>query len=237
MRGSSVLGRVVGSLLDACYRLRRSVRLAVPVATLALCIWPTCVLAQIHVPAVQGAGRSATPAITDVRFDESADGIRMSGNIRFTLPDTLRQTLDRGAPVYFLFETHTTRSRWYWSDKDVAVNRRYVRVLFQPLTQRWRVNVSSEPFSRGSVGVTLNQNYNSLDAALAVVRRISSWPVLDKNAWSSDSNYQVRARFRMDVSQLARPFQMNVGWVGGSLDVERTFRLTQQDLGKTVGAS
>lgn len=195
-----------------------------------------CMLALLlSAVALPAAAQVRGPAITDVRFDAGDDGIRMSGNVRFTLSDKVRETLERGVPVYFLFETQTTRDRWYWSGKVVHANKRYIRLLYQPLTRRWRINVSGEPFNRGSVGVMLNQNFDSLDAALGMVRRISSWHVLDAGEWSADNSYVVRARLRMDVSQLGQPFQIGtVGQAGWSLDVERIFPITAQDLGKTV---
>ena len=79
----------------------------------------------LSVTALPIAAQVRAPAITDVRFDAEEDGIRMSGNIRFTLSDKVRETLERGVPVYFLFETQTTRSRWYWSGKAVHANKRH----------------------------------------------------------------------------------------------------------------
>lgn len=186
-------------------------------------------------PLQSAVAQGRAPAITDVRFDLGEDGIRMSGNVRFTLSAQVEETLERGVPVYFLFETQTTRSRWYWTGKVVHANKRYVRVLYQPLTRRWRVNVNSQPFTRGVVGVMLNQNFDSLDAALGMVRRISSWQVLPAKEWTADSEYVVRARMRLDVSQLGQAFQMGpVGQPSWGLDVERAFTLRAQDLGKTV---
>ena len=219
-------------MFDACRAvlgpqvLQRLLRCALCMLLLAGA-WPP-VAAQVRQK--QGA-----PAITDVRFDLGEDGVRMSGNIRFAVSASLQETLERGVPVYFLFETQTTRSRWYWSGKVVNANKRYVRLLYQPLTRRWRVNVSSEPISRGSVGVLLSQNFDSLEAALASVRRISGWQVLTAEQWSSDSSYAVRARLRLDISQLGQPFQAGPAWQSDwGLDVERTFPLSAQELGKTV---
>ena len=181
------------------------------------------------------ATRTSASAITDTRFDLGEDGVRMSGNIHFTLSARLQETLDRGVPVYFLFETQTTRSRWYWTGKVIHTNKRYVRLLYQPLTRRWRVNVSSEPINRGSVGVMLSQNFDSLEVALGAVRRISSWQVLPAAEWEPDGSYMVRARLRLDVSQLGQTFQGGPAWQSGwGLDVDRTFPLTAKDLGKTV---
>ena len=110
-----------------------------------------------------------TAAITDVRFELTDDAVRMTGNVKFTLSESVKDTLDKGVPVYFMFETNTLRYRWYWSDKEVSSYKRYIRLMYLPLTRKWRVNVSTEPFNRGGVatGVVLNQHYDSLQGALA----------------------------------------------------------------------
>ena len=186
-------------------------------------------LAVVPVHAAAQEGR-----ISDVRFDASDDGVRMSGNVRFALSDAVQETLGKGVPVYFLFETATSRSRWYWSDKVVFSHKRHIRLLYQPLTRKWRVNVSAEPFNRGVVGLVYNHNYDTLDAALGMIQRISSWQVLESADWSGDGSYMVRARFRIDASQLQQPLRLGtVGQADWNLDIERTFRLTQQDVGKT----
>lgn len=185
--------------------------------------------------AAQMRPKQGAAAITDVRFDLGEDGVRMSGNVRFTVSARLQETLERGVPVYFLFETQTTRSRWYWTGKVVNSNKRYVRLLYQPLTRRWRVNVSSEPIQRGSVGVLLSQNFDTLESALSAVRRISSWQVLAAEQWSADSSYTVRARLRLDISQLGQTFQGGPAWQSDwGLDVERDFALDASKLGKTI---
>lgn len=204
---------------------------ALLLVALALALAGQPAAAQIRPQAKQ----SANTGITDVRFDLTEDGVRMSGNIRFTLPARLQETLERGVPVYFLLETETARDRWYWSSKAVNSNKRYVRVLYQPLTRRWRVNVSNEPIHRGNIGVLLSQTHDSLEAALGSVRRISSWQVLTADQWSADNSYVVRVRLRLDVSQLGQTFQGGPIWQSGwGVDVERTFPLTAKDLGKTV---
>ena len=203
-----------------------------------LCV-AACLLAVFFcLPARNAYAQASTNTITDVRFEGIDDAVRMSGNVRFTLSDSLHGTLDKGVPVYFLFETSTSRSRWYWADKVIHSSKRHIRLMYQPLTRRWRVNVSSEPFSRGLVGVVLNQNYDSLDAALSSIQRISTWQVLDAPDWSGDGSYTVRARFRLDLSQLQRPLQLGtVGQSERKLDIERSFRLTQQDLGKAFAGN
>lgn len=185
-----------------------------------------------------GAARAeAAPAITDVRFELTSDAVRMTGNVRFSLSDAVQQTLDKGVPVYFVFETSTLRDRWYWSNKEVSSYKRYIRLMYLPLTRKWRVNVGNEPFNRGGVtGVVLNQHYDSLSAALASIQRISNWKVLDRDEWSNDSSFSVDVSFKLDVTQLQRPLQIGAsGQSDWALSARRSFRLTPQELGKSGG--
>ncbi|MDO5653730.1 MAG: DUF4390 domain-containing protein [Brachymonas sp.] len=197
-----------------------------------------CALLLAGALPVLAQGNGGGNGFSDMRFDASTDGVRMSGNMRFTLSDAVRDTLNRGVAVYFVFETQTTRDRWYWSDKEVFSNKRYIRLMFQPLTRRWRLNTSSEPFNRGTVGVMLNQHFNSLDEALAVVQRISSWQVLESDEWEQDAAYNVRVRFKLDVSQLRQPLQIGtVGQSGWNLALDRSFRLMAADVGKASASN
>lgn len=166
-----------------------------------------------------------------VRFDASDDGIRMSGTMHFDLSKPVRDTLHKGVAVYFMLTTQTTRKRWYWSAEKLLSHTRYMRLTYQPITRRWRLNVSRQPLNRGMVGVLLNQNYNSLEAALAVMRRISSWQVLQAKDWSSNDSYNVQVTFQLDVSQLRRPMQIGTaGQSGWRLKLQRNFILNAQKL-------
>ena len=179
------------------------------------------------------SAQAASAAFSDVRFEMAGDAVRMTGNIRFTLSEPVQQTLLKGVPVYFVFETDTTVNRWYWTDRSLYSHRRYMRLAYLPLLRKWRVNASNEPFSRGSTGVVLNQNFDSLASALSVIQRISNWQVLDKEDWSSDARSTVQARLRLDTSQLQGLLQIGAGSADWHLDVQRNFRLTQQDLSRS----
>ena len=196
---------------------------------LLLALW------MLLVPTV---ARADNASITDVRFELTDDAIRMTGNVKFNLSESVKDTLDKGVPVYFMFETSTLRYRWYWSDKEVSSYKRYIRLMYLPLTRKWRVNVSTEPFNRSGVatGVVLNQHYDSLQGALATIQRISSWKVLDREDWSNDSSYSVDVSFKLDVTQLQRPLQIGAtGQSDWALSAQRSYRLTPQILGKPAG--
>lgn len=203
------------SLKPARYRYNWLVWVLSATICLLLCQFPV---------AAQEAHNSG---LHNTRFDLTDDGVRMSGDMRLTLSESVQDILGKGIPIYFVFETTTVRNRWYWINTTMYRNRRYIRLMYLPLTRKWRVNSGNTPFGRSNTGAILNQHYDSLQAALRVIQRISSWQVLDRADWSDTADFQVQARFRLDVQQLQRPLQIGIGGTSDwNMDWQHTYRLT-----------
>jgi hypothetical protein len=99
-----------------------------------------------------------------------------------------------------------------------------MRLSYQPLTRRWRLVISSGPI--GNSGLALGQNFDTRDEALAAIQRISHWKIAEPGDIDPESRYSVDFRFRLDVSQLPRPFQIGaVGHSDWSISASRNVRL------------
>ena len=143
-----------------------------------------------------------------LRLSRSVDGIDLYATVQLDLPSAVEDALEKGIPMVFLAEAEVMRSRWYWADKKVASAQRHMRLAFQPLTRRWRLNVASGPMGNNSLGLALNLNFDSLQEAMATVQRISGWKIADMAQIDPDGTYRVDFRFSLDLSQLPRPFQI-----------------------------
>jgi len=148
--------------------------------------------------------------VTHLAVERSEDGVLLSATVRFELPQVVDEALAKGIPMYFVAEAAIYRDRWYWYDKRVAFATRHMRLSYQPLTRRWRLQVSAHPITQA--GLVLGQMFDSREEALAAVQRISRWRIAGPEALDSDSPHNIDFRFRLDVSQLPRPFQ--IGAVG-----------------------
>jgi hypothetical protein len=146
--------------------------------------------------------------VTQLRLTRSGDGIDLYATVRLDLPSAVVDALEKGIPMVFLAEADVMRNRWYWADKKVASAQRHMRLAFQPLTQRWRLNVASGPMGNNSLGLALNLNFDSLPEAMATVQRISGWKIADLAQIDPEGTYRVDFRFSLDLSQLPRPFQI-----------------------------
>jgi hypothetical protein len=146
--------------------------------------------------------------VTQLRLERTADGLLVYANVRLELPGAVQDALTKGIPMVFLAEADLVRRRWYWTDKKIASAQRHMRLAYQPLTQRWRLNVASGPMTPNSLGLALNLNFDSMQEALAAMLRISGWRIADAAQIDADATLKVDFRFGLDMSQLPRPFQI-----------------------------
>ncbi len=152
-----------------------------------------------------------TTEITQLRVQRADDGIYLSADVRFELAPVVEDALLKGIPMFFVVEADLYRERWYWTDSRVASAARTLRLAYQPLTSRWRVNLASGLISSSAgLRATLNQNYDSLAEALSGIQRIAHWKIADASEVDPGAAHRLDFSFRLDLSQLPRPFQIGV---------------------------
>ena len=165
-------------------------------------------------------------AITQLKLEQVDDGVYLTAQVQFDLPAVVEEVLEKGIAIYFVAEAELYRERWYWTDLKVAQAARYMRLAYQPLTRRWRLNVSPVPITNSGFGVSLNQNFDTLADALEVISRVGRLRLGELGEIGDDASHPVSFRFRLDTSQLPRPFQIGaVGQSDWNISVEKSVRL------------
>jgi hypothetical protein len=154
----------------------------------------------------------AQTEVSQFRAERIDDEILVSAQIEFDLSAAVEDALLKGIPVFFAAEATLLRERWYWSDKKIATVERHFRLAYQPLTRLWRLNVSGGNASAASQGLTLNQSFDTLQQALGSIKRISRWKLADATDLDPAQKYKTDFHFRLDLTQLPRPFQ--IGAIG-----------------------
>ncbi len=168
--------------MDACARQWRNVLAGI-----------ICALCLPGIAAAEGA------SFQSVRLEATDEGYQLDAEIDITLTATMQEAVRKGVPLYFVVEFELTRGRWYWLDQVVASARRERRIGFAPLTDQYRVTVSG-----------VSQNVASFDEVKRILSRVRSWTVLERGRLKAGEKYQAAVRFRLDTSQLPKPFQLNV---------------------------
>jgi len=169
--------------------------------------------------AVLGLGTALAQASADterplLRLERIDDAIWLSTQLQFDLSPAVVDALHKGIPIFFVAEADVLRERWYWTNKRIVTAKRQFRLAYQPLTNRWRLNMTSGEFVEQALGLTLNQSFESWKEALATVRRITRWKIADTPELKANASYLVAFRFRLDLTQLPRPLQ--IGTLGQS---------------------
>ena len=201
-------------------RRRRVVALAALLITGTLFGAPTPALAD-----------SPQASVTQMRLEEADDGIYLTAQVQFELPVGVGEVLEKGIAIYFVAEAELYRERWYWADRKVGSATRHMRLAYQPLSRRWRLNVSSVPIANAGLGVSLNQNFDSLPEALDAIKRIGRLRLADRSEVGDETTQPVQFSFKLDTTQLPRPFQIGVaGQADWNIVVERSARLALEKL-------
>ncbi|OYU44229.1 MAG: hypothetical protein CFE44_14070 [Burkholderiales bacterium PBB4] len=152
--------------------------------------------------------------LSQVRVERVEDELLVSAQVAFELPGAVEEAMLKGIPMYFVAHAEVTKERWYWYDKRVISAERHMRVAYQPLTRRWRLNITAAADKSGPTGLALNQSFDTLQQALTVVKRIFRWKIADAADVEANGRYKMDLKFRLDLSQLPRPFQ--IGAIGQS---------------------
>lgn len=197
-------------------------------------VWPklavllvcTCLCwSSLRVAHAQSTGAE----VSQFQVERNAEGVFLTASVRFDLPTAVEDALLKGVPMVFVAEAEIFRDRWYWYDKRLLSAVRQLRLAYQPLTRRWRLNVASGVISANSLGVALNQSFDSLPEALAALRRISRWKIADSADIDPDLKHTIVYSFRLDLAQLPRPFQIGVlGQAEWDISASTTQRLSME---------
>src|SRR5688572_29794100 len=127
----------------------------------------------------------------------SDDQVVLEAQFAISLTPTLEEVLNKGVPLYFLLEFELIRPRWYWFNERAYHTQQEYRLSYNALTRQYRLGVGN-----------LHQNFPTLAEALDVMSRVRRRIEVDPSPLRRDT-YIAGVRFRLDTSQLPKPFQLN----------------------------
>lgn len=122
----------------------------------------------------------------------------LDADLSLQLSPALEQLVNKGVALHFVTEFQLTKSRWYWFDAKTIEVQRVSKISYQALTNQYRVTLGGFSLSAAN-----------LKQALAAVRTIEDWAVIDASAININQSYQAAVRMRLDTNQMAKPFQVN----------------------------
>jgi hypothetical protein len=122
----------------------------------------------------------------------------LNADVQLELGPALEELVNKGVTLHFVTEFQLTKKRWYWLDNKIVDVQRVSKISYQALTNQYRVTLG-----------TFSLTAATLKQALAAVKTIEDWVVIDSVAFELNQAYQAAVRIRLDTNQLAKPFQVN----------------------------
>lgn len=192
----------------------------------SLLIWflPLSMLLASLLVASSARAQNSNAYISAMQLSRSETELFLNAQIAFEMSPIVQDALTKGVPLIFTAEAEITRDRWYWYDKTITIASRVMRLSYQPLTRRWRVNV-------GTGGVSLPQYFESLNDALASIKRFNRWRVADLAEIDPTTAHTIQFKFKLDLSELPRPFQ--IGLIGNNewlIETNKSMRFVAESI-------
>ena len=192
--------------------------------------WLVCFLCCLFVWS-HPAGAETTVQLGEFQIDRGEDGIYLNTSLDFELSPGLEDALDHGLPLTFVLQAEFMRERWYWYDKRLVLTERYIRLSYQPLSRRWRVQVSGQALGASGLGMTLGNSYDSLSDAMQVVKKVSRLRIAGLDTLDKNSKQRLDLRFRLDLSQLPQALQFG-NQASSDWNISFTHTVRLEDLAK-----
>jgi hypothetical protein len=142
--------------------------------------------------------RADTISVQRASLQADGSGWNLDARFDFELNSSLEDAVNKGIPLYFTTEFELTRPRWYWFDEQPVSVTQTLRLSFQPLTREYRVTSGG-----------LQQGFSSLAEALAVIKHVTSWRVIDRNQVQPGQTYTASVRMQLDTALMPKPFQVD----------------------------
>jgi hypothetical protein len=188
--------------------------------------WSGLVLAVWMASVTIVQAQTSVAELTEMRVEHSDGALLLNTQLRLELGPVVEDALVKGLAVHFVVEAEVMRDRWYWTDLKLGTASRHYRLAFQPLTRRWRLNVSSEMIQGAGSGGSISQHFETLNEALGVIRKQTNWQIAEIGRKGLQEDHYLKYVFKLDVSQLPRPFQIAAGnQTDWNLQVSKTVRL------------
>lgn len=121
----------------------------------------------------------------------------LNADIDVRLNSRLVGAIDHGVPLYFAVDVQVERPRRYWFDEAVLERSLEYRLSYHALTRSYRLSIGS-----------IHQSFESLDSAVRTMQRVRNWQIARPGLIEEGRSHTAAVRFRLDTSQLPKPFQV-----------------------------
>lgn len=154
--------------------------------------WFLCALIAVLAFAARAEGE-----IRSAEIVPGDGGYVLNADIDLELNPRLVDAIAHGVSLYFTTELVIERPRWYWLNATVVERSLDYRLSYHAITRSYRLSIGS-----------IHQSFDNLESAVRTMQRVRNWQVADLETLQAGVSHEVSLRFRLDTSQLPKPFQV-----------------------------
>ena len=143
------------------------------------------------------AAQASEAEVTSARLEATEEGYRIAASFAFELSHSMIDAISkREIPLTFTTEVELTRPRWYWFDEKTIRSTQTVKISYNSWTNQYSAIINSG----------LQQNFSTLEDALALVLRPRRWIVAEKGRLTPGAVYNVAVKLKLDLTYLPKTF-------------------------------
>lgn len=126
------------------------------------------------------------------------DVYQLTAEAEINLNPTLEDALNKGVPLHFIAEFELKKPRWYWLDETISAAQGHIRLSYHALTRQYQLSFNNQL-----------RSFLTLNEARYELGRLRDWPVAKRNQIKDKQGYVAGLRFRLDLTSLPKPLQVN----------------------------
>ncbi len=152
----------------------------------------------LSAPALLAQAQAGEFEIQAARVHLKDNVYRLDAEISYALSAETLKALHNGISLPLVLSLEVTRERWYMWDESVAKLKQRYQLQYYQLSNEYKLTYQN---------TGIQENFNTLGAALGTLGRIRDFPLLDAHLVQSGQAYQVHLQSYLDIESLPAPLR------------------------------
>lgn len=163
-------------------------------------LWAVLALCFLATTVAQAASRESQLLIRGAQADFDDDILELDAQLDMQLPKGALKAIDGGLTLHLTYEIEVSRVRRWLPDATIASIEQQFELSYHALSQRYLVR---------NLNTGEQQDYGTVEAALARITDVKGLPVLDASLLPPGPQYEGRVRAVLDMASAEDAF----GWL------------------------
>jgi len=157
--------------------------------------------------------------IKHAELAQQGDAYKLNADLEISLDEHIKEAIDKGVPVEFLYDFTLVKPRTFWFDKEIVTANTRISVSYHALSRQYLVSQSGRQTS-----------HEILREAMIELVQVYDWKVFDSSLIDDELEYKATLNMKLDQTKLPKVIQVEaIGSEGWNLVAEE-FEWIPKDL-------